>query len=471
MQVLNLTMRILIIKLGAKGDIVRTLPILSVIKQKCPNSEITWITKPEYEEILKKNPYIYRILTLPVKITENFDILYNFDIDDEATEIALKTKADKKYGFYCERGYPATFNPSAEYYLNTLFDDELKKTNKKTYQQMMFEVAELPYKKEQYFIHLTNKDKKYVERFVGKNNINVEKLIGIHLGASSRWPSKVWHKNNLKEFIIKADKKGYKILLFGGPNEVEKHKKLIKELEEEGTKVYKNNPNNSFNEFSSLVSICNQMICSDSMSLHVSLALKKPTICLFFCTSSNEIEGYGLLKKIVSPKLYEFFPEKMDQYDEELTKSISADEVLNALESPLLIRVVNAIIKHIEEEKFLVIKRKEGIHSGKWAFPGGVVEKGESDEIALRREIKEETGLEIDKIIKKISEYTYPREDGTKTCGVCYLVNLEDKDVKINEEIEDFKWITIEEFEELDFINGLYEELLEALIELKNFKI
>ena len=73
------------------------------------------------------------------------------------------------------------------------------------------------------------------------------------------------------------------------------------------------------------------MVCSDSLALHVSLALKKPTIGLFFCTSPNEVEDYGVLRKIVSPMLYEFFPEKMDQYSEELVKSISADEVLNAI--------------------------------------------------------------------------------------------------------------------------------------------
>ena len=75
------------------------------------------------------------------------------------------------------------------------------------------------------------------------------------------------------------------------------------------------------------------MVCSDSYALHTSLALKKPTIALFFCTSPHEVEDYGLLKKIISPKLYDFFPEKQDRFSEELVNSILVEQVLKALES------------------------------------------------------------------------------------------------------------------------------------------
>lgn len=324
-------MKIIIIKLGAKGDVVRTLPILAGIKEKYPDSEIDWITKKESEDILKKISDIRKLYTLPEEPHESYNILYNLDIEKQATDLSEKIKADKKLGFKSDGDYVSTFNLGAEYYLNTLFDDELKRTNKKTYQEMMFQAAELDYKKQFYPIILNKKDKEYGEDFIKKNNINKEKLIGIHMGASSRWPSKVWHEEKVKDFIIKAKNKGYEILLFGGPNESEKHEKFSEDLEKHRIKIFRNNPNNSDIEFMSLVNQCEKMICSDSFSLHISLALKKPTIGLFFCTTPDEIEDYGLLKKLISPMLYEFFPEKMDQYSEELTKSISAEDVLKTL--------------------------------------------------------------------------------------------------------------------------------------------
>lgn len=332
-------MKICIIKLGAKGDVVRALPILIGIKEKYSNSEITWITKLSSKEILETSSYINKILTLPLNTNEinnffensNFDILYNFDIEEEATKLAVEIKADKKYGFYSENNYPTCFNLSAEYYLNTLFDDELKKSNKKTYQQMIFEIAELPYKKQHHPIYLNEEDKKYAEDFIKRNNINKEKLIGIHIGSSPRWPSKKWHLDNIKDFIIKAKNKGYEILLFSGQDEKNYFQPLIQNLESQEIKIYLNNQDNTDKEFFALVNICSKIISGDSFALHVALTLEKPTIGLFFCTSPNEIEDYGLLTKLIAPKLYDFFPEKMDVYNEELTKSISVDEVLESI--------------------------------------------------------------------------------------------------------------------------------------------
>ena len=328
-------MDICIIKLGAAGDVVRTLHILPAIKEKYPNSKITWITKPEVSELLEGNPYINKIVTLNYQDIEKneYDIVYNFDIEEDATNLAVKIKAKKKYGFYSENGYAASFNSGAEYYLNTIFDDQLKKKNKKTYQEMMFMAAELPYDKDKYFcgIYLNEKDRKYAEDFVKNNKIETEKLIGIHMGAASRWPSKVWHPDRVKEFIKRAKNEGYNVLLFGGPNEVEAHRKLAEELKKEGIDIYQNKPSNTKKEFASLVNLCKVMICSDSLSLHVALSLKKETIGLFFCTSPDEVEGYKYLKKIISPMLYDFFPERSDEYSEELVKSISADIVLKEI--------------------------------------------------------------------------------------------------------------------------------------------
>ena len=324
--------KILIIKLGAKGDVVRTLPILQAIKEKYPNSQIHWIVKKSNLGVVENNPKIDKIYTLENPPDEIFDILYNFDIEEEATSLAMKIPSAKKYGFYSEGGYASSFNLPSEYYLNTLFDDETKINNRKTCQQMMFDVAELSYNKQHDTIYLQENDKKYVQDFIQINNLNTEKLIGIHMGAGSRWPSKEWDPEKVKQFIKLATSKGYEILLFGGPNEILSHKKLSEELQQENIKFYRSNPHNTDKEFASLVDICKIMICSDSFALHIALAMKKPTLGLFFCTPYYEIETYNLFKPIASPKLYDFFPEKMDQYDKELVNSISAEQVLEEVE-------------------------------------------------------------------------------------------------------------------------------------------
>lgn len=325
--------KICIIKLGADGDVLRTIPLAKAIYEHHQKAEITWITRASIAEMLRGAPYISQISILPEIPKENFDIIYNFDIEKAAADVALSLSAKEKYGFSFSDGYPMAFNPGAEYYLNTIFDDELKKTNKRTYQEMMFEAAELPYKKERYDLPLDADDLAYAESFLKNNNIKERNLVGIHMGAASRWPSKAWHESRVIEFIELASKKGYGVLLFGGPNEAEKHAKLAALCSSKNIKIYRNDPMNTKRQFASLVSLCDSIVCSDSFALHVSIGLGKRTICLFFCTPPDEVEGYGLLTKIVSPKLHEFFPEKMDQYDESLVQSISAEEVMASLES------------------------------------------------------------------------------------------------------------------------------------------
>ncbi|MBI2631753.1 glycosyltransferase family 9 protein [Candidatus Pacearchaeota archaeon] len=327
--------KICIIKLGADGDVLRTMPIARALKEKNQDSRIVWVTKGDISDLMQGNTYIDQIFTLPFIPDEKFLELYNFDLEKDACELASKIEAEKKFGFFLKEGYPAPFNIGAEYYLSTVFDDDVKKTNKKTYQEMMFMAAELRYQREYCPIYLSKQDLDFAKEFTNMNYLHSEKLIGIHMGASSRWPSKVWSEIKQREFIIKAKEKGYEIILFGGPNEIGKLDFFSHELEKKLIRIYRNDPHNSKREFASLVSLCKVIVCSDSFALHVALGLGKKAIGLFFVTSPDEVEGYGFLSKIVSSKLPEFFPEKSDQFNEDLVNSISADEVLNAVEKAM----------------------------------------------------------------------------------------------------------------------------------------
>lgn len=64
--------------------------------------------------------------------------------------------------------------------------------------------------------------------------------------------------------------------------------------------------------------------------------------------------------------------------------------------------VIAAIIK--QDNKVLLCQRKEGALKGKWEFPGGKIENGETPEECLIREVEEELGIEIevDSIFKAV---------------------------------------------------------------------
>lgn len=85
-------------------------------------------------------------------------------------------------------------------------------------------------------------------------------------------------------------------------------------------------------------------------------------------------------------------------------------------------KVVAGII--IKDGKVLLTQRCEEKYDGKWEFPGGKVEEGETPENALIREIKEE--LDVNIIVKNkftTIKYNYPDSSIEMDCFLCELVD------------------------------------------------
>mgnify|MGYP006293465201 CR=1 FL=1 len=125
---------------------------------------------------------------------------------------------------------------------------------------------------------------------------------------------------------------------------------------------------------------------------------------------------------------------------------------------------VTALIKNQDEEKFLVVKRHEDevAYPGKWALPGGKLERGETVMETLKREVKEEADLEIENSKKFLKDYTFERPDGHNVVGLTFEVVAENEDVEISDDFDDYRWVTPEEFSDIDYIEGTEEEVQRA---------
>ena len=101
-------MDILVIKLGAIGDVIRTTSILPGLKEKYKNCKIGWVTKKESFDILKNNNFIDKIFLIGSDIekvnTCEYDLIISLDDDNEACSIASKTAHKELIGAYLENG-------------------------------------------------------------------------------------------------------------------------------------------------------------------------------------------------------------------------------------------------------------------------------------------------------------------------------------------------------------------------------
>jgi len=109
------------------------------------------------------------------------------------------------------------------------------------------------------------------------------------------------------------------------------------------------------------------------------------------------------------------------------------------------------------DNKILLLKRSDEPKQwmpSKWALVGGGIEKGETPEKACRREIEEETGLEIKKFFKSFSIQRNP--DSIEHIFACRY-NGDPTDVTLNDENTNYGWYTVEEMTFLDIVPNLIE--------------
>lgn len=121
------------------------------------------------------------------------------------------------------------------------------------------------------------------------------------------------------------------------------------------------------------------------------------------------------------------------------------------------IEVVAAIIR--KGDKIFATQRGYGDFKDWWEFPGGKMEVGESPEIALIREIKEElsTEIQIEKFLYTV-EWDYPKFHLTMHCYICSLL---EEALHLNEH-EAAKWLTIDDIYSVDWLPA--DKLLIPLI-------
>ena len=110
--------------------------------------------------------------------------------------------------------------------------------------------------------------------------------------------------------------------------------------------------------------------------------------------------------------------------------------------------VVAAVFKNKKGEIFCARRKDEGELALKWEFPGGKIEKGETPEDALKREIKEELDTDI-KVEDFITTVKHKYNSFYLTLHA-YYAKIINGDLVLSEHT-DSKWLSKENLKELDW--------------------
>ena len=292
-----MTMEILIVKLGATGDVVRTTPLLRRFEGR-----VTWVTASKNMVLLEN------LEGVPVDLNvinwENrdslkgreFDLLIHLEDDAETASIQDGIRCDRKFGAYLnESGQMSYTNDAKDWFDLSLISvhgikkaDELKLQNRRTYQELVFKGLGLKFAGEEYVLPATRPS-------------DLKGDVAIALEAGSVWPMKKW---------------AY-------------YEWLKAELESRGLKVNYLPTRPTLAEHLADVRGHRCLVSGDSLPMHLAVGSRIPSVAIFNCTSPWEIYDYDLLTKLISPMLEEFFYKR--GFDSRATTAISQDEVLSAV--------------------------------------------------------------------------------------------------------------------------------------------
>ena len=327
-------MKILIIKLGAIGDVLRTTSFLKGLKEKY-KADIDWLTKGSSYDMLENDPLIDNILIIDKdKMNDSYDLVINLDDDKEVCKIASDLEKKRLIGAYIENGKIIYKEDSSAWFDMSLISrfgkkraDELKKENKSTYQDIVSKILDIPFTEP---ILDISKEKPFAQGFADKNNIKPDKIIiGINTGAGKRWEKKKWPIKYTAQLIDQLNSElNATCILFGGPEEVGRNQK-IKELVK--TKVVDAGCDNSLMQFASLVDLCRILVTTDSLAMHIGIALKKQVIALFGPTSAAEINIFNRGEKLIAPKECYCCYKKKCGLSGDCMDLISVDDVFKAV--------------------------------------------------------------------------------------------------------------------------------------------
>lgn len=291
--------RILIIKLGAMGDVLRTTPLLRKLAQVHPKRHVTWITAEPSLPLLETNPLIDRLWPAdPSAIArlhvERFDLSICLDKDPLATAMATQAQAGRKQGFaMSETGNAYPVNPGSEYTFALGLSDDLKfRRNRKTYQELIFECAGFEFSGEDYVLELEEADRAWAAGFCRDAGFRPDDIVvGLNTGAGRVFPTKRWHVESYADLARRlARERGAKVLLLGGEDEIERNAQIATLA---AVPAVHSGGRHTVRQFAALLGRCSAVVTGDTLAMHLAIASKVPVVALFGPTCEQEVHLYG----------------------------------------------------------------------------------------------------------------------------------------------------------------------------------
>ncbi|MBI5625113.1 MAG: glycosyltransferase family 9 protein [Elusimicrobia bacterium] len=303
-------MRVLIVKLSALGDVLRTTSLLRPLVGRYPGARVSWLTSRAALPLLEGNPWIERAAAFGTAgFRPGFDLVLSLEEDASAARLAERSCAGELVGVLSRAG-GLTYTPSsAPYYDLSLLHrdpdgghaaaDRLKASNRLTYAELWLKVLGLRKPRRPGALRpvlALAEDDRAAARAVssGVGFSGGPAPIGLNPGAGRRWPAKRLSVESAVRLAAALHRRFRRpVLLFGGADEAARNRAIAAAARRRGALVLDPGTGHPLRSFAGLVDLCEAVVTTDTLTLHVATALGKKTFALAGPTSAAELDVFG----------------------------------------------------------------------------------------------------------------------------------------------------------------------------------
>lgn len=324
--------KVLIIKLGALGDVLRTTSLIPAFRKEYPDAAISWITLPGAVPLLEGSG-LQRILPWgPDSViwagNSEWDIVVSLDKEEGPTALASSVRSQRKFGFGRNRnGLLTPLSQAGEELFLLGIDDERKfRQNAKTYPRLIAEACQLPWNPNPYHLPLFPEEREWAVRFSGSWKSGPR--VGLNIGAGEAFAGKQWAVDKFVALAERICEAGAVPVFLGGRKEASLYESLKDRFAFPA--VF---PGCLFSlrEFAALVSTLNLMVSGDSLAMHMAISQGVWSVALFGSTTEREIEFYGRGEAIVGKADCAPCYRRVCPRSEECLSGIEVDQVFPAV--------------------------------------------------------------------------------------------------------------------------------------------
>lgn len=282
---------ILVIKIGAVGDVILAMPSLRAIRGHFPKAKIFCLTGKDGREVLQRCPFLDGLIVYDYKDADrglkgflrlcrqlrrhNFDLAIDFQNNRRSHLFSFLSLArercgyDRKFGFLLNRKlkYDGGQLPAVEH------------------QFQLLEALGIKPQERSLKLWPAKTDEDYVAGLFDAEWLGeVANIVGINIAASERWLSKSWPVENIVRLCDELASRNIRVVLTGTQQDTSKAGEILR--------LAKSKPVNftgktSIMQLASLIKRCKVYVSADSAPLHVAAAMGVAVIGLFGPTSAE----------------------------------------------------------------------------------------------------------------------------------------------------------------------------------------